>query len=63
MQFVTSWEREGIKKGRQVGLQEAQEQIAINLLREGLSVELTVRATGLNLARVQELQAQLQREN
>ena len=67
MELVTSWEREGIKKGRQEGrqegLQEAQEQIAINLLRRGVTTEETVEITGLNLARVQELQAQLQQEN
>ncbi|MBW4642539.1 MAG: hypothetical protein KME23_05950 [Goleter apudmare HA4340-LM2] len=35
MEIVTSWELEGRRKGRQ----EAQEEIARNLLREGLTVE------------------------
>ncbi|AKG21047.1 hypothetical protein IJ00_06815 [Calothrix sp. 336/3] len=56
MEIVTSWER----KGRQEGLQEAQETIAQNLLREGLAVEFVVRVTGLTQERVQELQVQLQ---
>jgi predicted transposase YdaD len=55
MEIVTSWER----KGRQEGRQAAQEEIAKNLLREGLTVELVVRATGLTVERVRELQAQL----
>jgi hypothetical protein len=59
MEIVTSWER----KGRQEGRQEAQERIAINFLREGLSVELVVRGTGLTLERVRELQAQLEKED
>ncbi|YAF94399.1 MAG: Rpn family recombination-promoting nuclease/putative transposase [Nodularia sp. CChRGM 3473] len=58
MEIVTSWER----KGRQKGRQETQEEIAKNLLREGLAVEIVVRGTGLTLERVQELQAQLQNE-
>ncbi|NJL09297.1 MAG: hypothetical protein HC908_00930 [Calothrix sp. SM1_7_51] len=49
--MLTSWER----KGRQ----ETQEEIAKNLLREGLAVELVVRVTGLTDLRVRELQAQL----
>jgi predicted transposase YdaD len=55
MEMVTSWERKGLQEGRQ----EAQEEIAKNLLREGLTVELVVRATGLTVERVRELQAQL----
>ena len=50
VEMVTSWER----KGRQ----ETQEEIAKNLLREGLAVELVVRATGLTDNKVRELQAQ-----
>jgi hypothetical protein len=50
VEMVTSWER----KGRQ----ETQEEIAKNLLREGLAVELVVRVTGLTDNKVRELQAQ-----
>jgi len=55
MEVVTSRER----KGRQ----EAQEQIALNLLRRGMTVEETVEITGLTVERVRELQAQLQKED
>ncbi len=55
MEIVTSWEKEGAQK--------AAETIAMNLLREGLAVELVIRVTGLTAERVQELQAQLQKED
>ena len=54
VEMVTSWEQ----KGRQKARQETQEEIAKNLLREGLAVELVVRATGLTDLRVRELQLQ-----
>lgn len=55
MEITTSWERKGIEKGT--------EQIAVNSLREGLSIEMIVKITGLSVERVQQLQAQLQAEN
>ena len=75
MEIVTSWERkarqegiqqgvqQGVQQGIQQGVQEAQETIAINLLREGLSVELVIKTTGLSLERVRELQGRLQQDN
>ena len=48
---MTSWE------------QRKSEKIAVNLLREGMTVEAIVRVTELTLERVQQLQAQLQSEN
>jgi predicted transposase YdaD len=36
-------------------------EIALNLLREGLSAELIARGTGLSIAEIQELQQQLNR--
>ncbi|MEM6753123.1 MAG: hypothetical protein AAF630_09165 [Cyanobacteria bacterium P01_C01_bin.38] len=60
MEITTSWERKGIQKGIQEGTQQAAEQIAVNSLREGLSVEMVVKITGLSLEKVQQLQAQLQ---
>ncbi|MGB7378805.1 MAG: hypothetical protein WA959_19890 [Rivularia sp. (in: cyanobacteria)] len=38
-------------------------EVALNLLREGLSVEMVVKTTGLTVERVQQLQAELQAEN
>ncbi|GAA6618408.1 hypothetical protein [Scytonema sp. NUACC26] len=52
MEIVTSWQR----KGRIQALEE----VALNSLREGLSVEAVVRITGLPLEKVQQLQAKLQ---
>jgi hypothetical protein len=51
MEIVTSWERE------------AAEKIAINALRMGMTVDVTVQLTGLTVERVQELQTQLQKES
>ncbi|MDB9540954.1 hypothetical protein [Anabaenopsis arnoldii] len=59
MEIVTSWER----KARQEGIQEAQETIAINLLRRGMGAEETREITGLSLERVRELQGRLQQDN
>ncbi|MDH6099562.1 hypothetical protein NWP21_12065, partial [Anabaenopsis sp. FSS-46] len=59
MEIVTSWER----KARQEGIQEAQETIAINLLRRGMGAEETREITGLSLERVRELQRGLQQDN
>ena len=55
MEIVTSWER----KARQ----EAQETIAINLLRRGMGAEETREITGLSLERVRELQRRLSQDN
>jgi len=59
MEITTSWERKGVKKGTQQAL----EQVALNSLREGLSVEMVVKITGLTVERVQQLQAELQAGN
>jgi predicted transposase YdaD len=63
MEIVTSWERKARQEGIQQGIQEAQETIAINLLRERLSVELVIKTTGLSLEQVRELQRRLQQDN
>jgi hypothetical protein len=55
MEIVTSWSREGAQK--------ATEQIALNLLREGMTSEFVVRVTGVSIERVQQLQAELEQEN
>ncbi|MBF2017876.1 MAG: Rpn family recombination-promoting nuclease/putative transposase [Rivularia sp. T60_A2020_040] len=51
MEITTSWERKAL------------EQVALNSLREGLSVEMVVKITGLTVERVQQLQAELQAGN
>ena len=51
MKIMTSWKREAL------------EEVALNSLREGLSVEIVVKITGLTVERVQQLQAELQSGN
>lgn len=55
MEIVTSWE--------QKGAQRALEQVAVNLLREGMATDAIARVTGLTVEQVQQLQAQLSQEN
>ncbi|MEM6753122.1 MAG: Rpn family recombination-promoting nuclease/putative transposase [Cyanobacteria bacterium P01_C01_bin.38] len=59
MEITTSWERKGIEKGTQ----QAAEQIALNSLREGFTVEMVAKITGLSIEKVQQLQAQLQADS
>ncbi|MBW4507915.1 MAG: hypothetical protein KME64_15570 [Scytonematopsis contorta HA4267-MV1] len=47
---------EGRQEGRQEGKEETAREIAVNLLKEGLSLELVVKATGLTIDVVQQLQ-------
>jgi predicted transposase/invertase (TIGR01784 family) len=51
--------QEGRQEGRQEGQQEKAEQIAINLLRSGMSPEQVANVTELSIERVQTLQADL----
>ncbi|WP_225892647.1 hypothetical protein [Nostoc sphaeroides] len=51
MEIFTSWEQKALEK------------VAVNLLREGMAVEAITRVTGLTVEQVQQLQAQLSREN
>ncbi|MEJ1935428.1 hypothetical protein [Nostoc sp. NIES-3756] len=55
MEIVTSWGEKAAQKTR--------EEIAANLLREGMSIETIVRVTGLTVEQVQQLQSQLTQEN
>ena len=51
MEIITSWERKALEK------------VALNLLCEGISVDMVVKVTGLTVERVQELKAELKAEN
>lgn len=55
MEITTSWERKAAKKTR--------EEIALNLLKKKMLVDEVVETTGLSTEEVQQLQAQLQKEN
>ncbi|MEM7555108.1 MAG: Rpn family recombination-promoting nuclease/putative transposase [Cyanobacteria bacterium P01_A01_bin.84] len=53
---------EGRQEGRQEGIQEATRKIAVNMLKEGLSIDLIAKATGLTIEEVEQLQAHNQEE-
>jgi predicted transposase/invertase (TIGR01784 family) len=55
MQTMTSWEEKGMEKG----LEKATQSIAINLLRQGVSIDTIAQATGLTLTQLQEIQSKL----
>ena len=46
-----------VDEGRAEGSQEAARKIAVNLLKEGISVELVAKTTGLTVEEVQQLQS------
>jgi predicted transposase/invertase (TIGR01784 family) len=56
MQVTTSWEEKGIVKGKD----EERHTIALNLLRQGLTIESIAQATGMTIAQLQQLQAENQ---
>jgi predicted transposase YdaD len=45
---MTSWEEKGMEKERQA--------IALNLLRQGISIDVIAQATGLTISQLQQLQ-------
>ena len=53
MQAMTSWEEKGMEKG----MEKARRSIALNLLRQGISIETIAQATGLTLPQLQDMQA------
>jgi predicted transposase/invertase (TIGR01784 family) len=54
MQATTSWEERGIVKGED----QARKTIALNLLRQGLTIELIAQATELTITQIQAIQAE-----
>jgi Putative transposase, YhgA-like len=58
MQTMTSWEEKGFEKGEEKGEQKATGKLILNMLREGITVEVVARVTGLSIAEIQELQTQ-----
>jgi predicted transposase/invertase (TIGR01784 family) len=59
MPYITSIERMGIEEGRKEGRDEEKKAIALNLLKQGISVEMIAQATGLTVIQLQEMQAQV----
>ena len=54
--LVNEGKAEGRAEGRAEGSQEAARNIAVNLLKEGLSIDLIAKTTGLTIEQVQQLQ-------
>lgn len=52
MYTMTSWEEKGMEKG----MERARQMIALNLLRQGISIDVIVQATGLTVSQLQQLQ-------
>ncbi|WP_199327411.1 Rpn family recombination-promoting nuclease/putative transposase [Anabaena cylindrica] len=49
--------KEGRKEGREEGREEAVQLVAVNMLKEGMSIEFVAKVTGLTFEQVQQLQA------
>ena len=49
------WKEEGMKRGMKEGMEKSKEEIAINLLRENLPIDLIAKSTGLTIKRIDEL--------
>jgi predicted transposase/invertase (TIGR01784 family) len=60
MKYVTTIERMAKEEGKIEGKIEEKQAIALNFLRQGLSVEVVAQGTGLTIAQVQALHAQLE---
>jgi len=56
MYTMTIWEEKGIEKGIEKGMEKERQTIALNLLRQGISIDVIVQATGLNVSQLQQLQ-------
>ncbi len=48
---------EGREEGREEGIEEGVRRVAVNLLKDGMSIEVVVKATGLTVEQVQQLQS------
>jgi predicted transposase/invertase (TIGR01784 family) len=56
MPYITSVEKIGFERGKQEGKQE----VAVNLLRSGLTIDVIAQATGLSANQLRQIQADLQ---
>jgi predicted transposase YdaD len=53
--WVEKGKKEGIQEGKREGELEGKRKIALNMLKEGLSIELIVRVTNLNYAEIEKI--------
>ena len=58
MKYVTTIERMAKEEGKT----EEKQTIALNLLKQGLSIEIIIGATGLSIAQLQKLQSQTEQD-
>jgi predicted transposase/invertase (TIGR01784 family) len=58
-EILQEGEQAGRATGRKEGREEERREVALNLLREGMAIQTIARVTGLSIAQVQHLQAQL----
>ncbi len=59
MPYITSVEQIGYDRGEVEGKNKERQSIALNLLKQGISMEMIARATGLTVTQLQEMQVQL----
>lgn len=55
LKLPNSWVEKGIKEGIQKGELEGKRKIALNMLKEGLSIELIIRVTNLDYAEIEKI--------
>jgi predicted transposase/invertase (TIGR01784 family) len=60
MKSVTTIERIAKEEGKTEGKMEEKQAIALNLLKQNLTIEVIAQATGLTIEQVQQLQAENQ---
>jgi predicted transposase YdaD len=59
MPYITSVEQIGYDRGEVEGKEKERQAIAVNLMRQGISIEMISQATGLTMVQLQEMQVQL----
>jgi predicted transposase/invertase (TIGR01784 family) len=55
LKLPNSWVEKGIKEGIKKGESEGKRKIALNMLKEGLSIELIVRVTNLDYTEIEKI--------
>jgi predicted transposase/invertase (TIGR01784 family) len=68
MPYITSVEKigfergvkQGKREGRQEGIEQGRQEVAVNLLRQGLTIDVIAQATGLSAKKLRQIQADAQ---
>ncbi|MEI3611374.1 hypothetical protein [Pseudogracilibacillus sp. SO30301A] len=61
LEIPISYEERGKKKGLEEGLERGKKEVALELLKKGLDIDLIVEATKLSLDEIKKLQKQLEK--